>query len=167
MPNDGPQERLDVAELVPGIRNGVRAVILKDDHLLLLRKVYEDGSDRYVLPGGSQDAGETLAEALQRECREEIDTEVTISGMLYLADYFKQRDTTPVSYRQQVEFFFLCSVSADYQARNGYRPDRHQDSVVWVALGRLEAMNLFPRELCGLLATGKPETYPVYLGKIR
>lgn len=156
-----------MAELIAGIRNGVRAVILKDDHLLLLRKVYEDGSDRHVLPGGSQDSGETLAEALQRECREEIDTEVTISGMLYLADYFKQRDTSPVSYRQQVEFFFLCSVSADYKARNGYRPDKHQDSVVWAPLGQLETMNLLPADLSRLLASGIQEVYPVYLGKIR
>ena len=54
-------------DLIPGIRNGVRAVIVKDDHLLLLRKEYEDGSKRYVLPGGSQDLGETLAERIQLE----------------------------------------------------------------------------------------------------
>jgi 8-oxo-dGTP pyrophosphatase MutT (NUDIX family) len=81
--------------LEPGIRNGVRAVILRERQLLLLRKAYEDGSERYVLPGGAQDAGETLTDALQRECREEIGTEVTVSGLLYLADYFKPRTAQP------------------------------------------------------------------------
>ena len=86
--------------------------------------------------------------------------------MLYLADYFKQRDTSPVSYRQQVEFLFLCSVAPDYEGRNGCRPDKHQDSVKWVALGQLATINLFPKELHPLLDTRNPQSYPVYLGKI-
>ena len=84
-----------MTNIEPGIRNGVRAVIVRERQLLLLRKAYEDGSERYVLPGGAQDQGETLTEALQRECREEIDTEVMVSGLLYLADYFKPRETVP------------------------------------------------------------------------
>jgi ADP-ribose pyrophosphatase YjhB (NUDIX family) len=156
-----------MTELVPGIRNGVRAVIFRNDHLLLLHKQYEDGSARYVLPGGSQDMGETLAAALQRECHEEIGTEVTISGLLYLADFFKPRETTPPSYRQQVEYYFLCHVPEAYQAQNGYRPDKHQVAVAWVAREQLQAINLFPSELAGLFTRGDLQAHPVYLGKIR
>jgi ADP-ribose pyrophosphatase YjhB (NUDIX family) len=153
-------------DLIPGIRNGVRAVILRNNQLLLLRKEYEDGSQRYVLPGGSQDMGETLAAALQRECREEIDTEVDITGLIYLADFFKPRDTEPPSYRQQVEYFFLCDVPDGYEARNGYRPDRHQVAVVWIALEQLPAINIFPAELSDLFLRGEFTAYPVYLGRI-
>ena len=152
--------------LVPGIRNGVRAVIMQDDHILLLRKEYEDGSERYVLPGGSQDLGETLAAALQRECREEIDTEVTISGLLYLADLFKPRETTPPSYRQQVEYYFLCSVPDTYVAQNGYRPDKHQAAVVWVERERLSTVNIFPSDLSKLFMSGDLDAHPIYLGQI-
>lgn len=152
--------------LVPGIRNGVRAVIMQDDHILLLRKEYEDGSERYVLPGGSQDLGETLAAALQRECREEIDTEVTISGLLYLADLFKPRETTPPSYRQQVEYYFLCSVPDTYVAQNGYRPDKHQAAVVWVERERLNSVNIFPSDLSKLFMSGDLDAHPIYLGRI-
>lgn len=153
-------------DLIPGIRNGVRAVILKDGHLLLLRKEYEDGSERYVLPGGSQDMGETLADALQRECREEIDTGVSIAGLLYLADFFKPRDTDPPSYRQQVEYYFLCDVPAGYEARNGHHPDRHQAAVVWIPQRQLASINLFPAQLGSLFASEELQAHPVYLGSL-
>lgn len=153
-------------DLVPGIRNGVRAVIMKDDHLLLLRKEYEDGSVRYVLPGGSQDPGETLAAALQRECIEEIGTEVSIAGLLYLADFFKPRDTTPPSYRQQVEYYFHCHVPVTYVAHNGSRPDKHQAGVEWIVLEQLNAINLFPSDLSNLFMSGNLNAHPIYLGRI-
>ena len=41
------------------IRNAVRAVIIRDGRILLLRKEYEDGSEQFALPGGGQDTGET------------------------------------------------------------------------------------------------------------
>ena len=153
-------------DLVPGIRNCVRAVVRKDDHLLLLRKEYEDGSVHYVLPGGAQDLGETLVAALQRECLEEIGTQVSISGLLYLADFFKPRDTTPRSYRHQVEYYFQCNVPETYVAHNGDRPDKHQAAVEWVVLEQLKSIELFPHELSGLFISGKLVSHPVYLGQI-
>lgn len=153
-------------DLIPGIRNGVRAVILKDGHLLLLRKAYEDGSERFALPGGSQDAGETLEAALQRECREEIGTGVNNNGLLYLADYFKPRDTDPPSYRQQVEYYFLCDVPGDYEARNGHHPDRHQVAVVWIPQRQLSAINLLPAGLADLFMRNDLCAYPIYLGTL-
>jgi 8-oxo-dGTP pyrophosphatase MutT (NUDIX family) len=153
-------------QLIPGIRNGVRAVIFKDDHLLLLHKEYEDGSERYVLPGGSQDMGETLAVALQRECREEIGTEVAVSGLLFLADFFKPRTTTPPTCRQQVEYFFLCHVPEGYVPKNGHHPDKHQVSVDWIARRQLDRVNLFPSTLSSLFMQNGLAAHPVYLGSI-
>ena len=154
-------------DLEPGIRNGVRAVILRERQLLLLRKAYEDGSERYVLPGGAQDQGETLTEALQRECREEIGTEVMVSGLLYLADYFKPRTGQPDMIRQQLELLFLCEVPGDYVARNGHSPDKHQDAVVWIAQDSLMDINLMPSDLCSILSSADLASHPVYLGEIK
>jgi 8-oxo-dGTP diphosphatase len=156
-----------MTELAPGIRNGVRAVIVRNGQLLLIRKEYEDGSQRHVLPGGSQDPGETLNDALQRECREEIGTEVTIRGLLYLADLFKPRDTQPITYRQQVEFLMHCEVADDYVAHNGDRPDKHQASVIWASPDQLPVLNLFPSELLRLLKDLNLKSFPVYLGSIQ
>jgi hypothetical protein len=40
-------------QLVPGIRNAVRAVIVRDDRLSLHNRG-DDGDDRFGLPGGAQ-----------------------------------------------------------------------------------------------------------------
>ncbi len=48
---------------------GVRAIILKGDHVLLIRHSYIDG---WYLPGGGVDKHETLVEAMKREVREEV-----------------------------------------------------------------------------------------------
>jgi 8-oxo-dGTP diphosphatase len=153
-------------ELIPGIRNGVRAVIIRDGHMLLLRKEYEDESVRYVLPGGAQDLGETLEDALRRECREEIGEEVTLHGLLYLADFFKPRGTEPQTYRQQVEYLFSCTVPDSYKPRNGDRPDKHQAGVEWQPVQQLSEINLFPSSLASLLSGDELDTRTIYLGEI-
>ena len=52
----------------PVIRNTVRAVIVRDNRILLLRKEDELQGERYALPGGAQEAGETLEQTVNREC---------------------------------------------------------------------------------------------------
>ena len=90
--------------LEPTIRNAARALIVRNDHILLLRKQGGDKGERFALPGGAQDPGETLQDALNRECLEEIDTRVQIHDLVGVADYFKPRATLPPSTRHVVEF---------------------------------------------------------------
>lgn len=49
------------------IRNSAKAVILKDSKILLTRNIDNEGVF-YLFPGGGQDHGETLTEAVKREC---------------------------------------------------------------------------------------------------
>jgi len=148
------------------IRNAVRAVIIRDSRILLIRKEYEDGSQRYALPGGAQDPGETLISALDRECREEIGTDVRILSLLHVADWFKPRDTVPPSSRHLVEFLFACEVGQAYTPQNGYHPDKHQVEVVWIALDRLDSIPLWPRSIATFLSRIQQEKSAVYLGTI-
>ena len=150
--------------LDPVIRNAVRAVIVREQAVLLLRKQGPYG-ERFALPGGGQDANETLVEALQRECIEEIATPVEVAGLLHVADFFKQRDTEPPSTRHLVEFLFRCRVADDYQPRNGHHPDRHQREVVWMPLTVVPRQPLFPPALVTVLQT-VGESGDVYLGKL-
>jgi len=146
------------------IRNAARALIVRDGNILLLRKHDEIKGERYALPGGSQEPGETLQQALSRECLEEIGTDVTIRDLVHVADYFKPRSTIPPSTRQAVEFLFACEVPADYRAQNGHRPDKHQVAVVWTPREQLPKLTLQPLALAGRL-TDTTETL-VYLGTI-
>jgi len=152
--------------LLPEIRNAARALIVRDDRILLLRKQgYTDG-ERFALPGGGQDPGETLQQALQRECQEEIGTQVLIHDLLHVADYFKVRDTDPPSTRHLVEFLFRCEVPDSYAPMNGEHPDKHQVEVVWALLDTLPDMPLFPRSLSLFLGQWPGAFPPVYMGVI-
>ncbi len=150
--------------LIPGIRNAVRAVITQGDLVLLQRKIDDNGAERYALPGGAQEHGECLTEALQRECEEEIGTRVEVIDLLFVGDYFKHRQTSPPTTRQLLEFLFTCSVEPDYQPRNGPRPDKHQVDVLWVPVNQLAEINLVPVDYVELLQKQKPPR--VYVGQV-
>lgn len=152
--------------LLPLVRNAARALIVRDDSLLLLKKDGGSRGERYALPGGAQDPGETLAGALQRECEEEIDSRVEILDLLHVADYFKQRDTVPPSTKHLVEFLFECRVPDDYQPRSGHHPDKHQVAVVWAPLRELSRLSLQPRSMAEYLGGLQPRDKRVYLGLI-
>lgn len=154
-----------MVDSIPAIRNTVRAVIVENDAILVQHKCYEDGSERYTLPGGAQDPGETLEEGLQRECLEEIGTRVEVADLIHVADYDKPRDTEPPTKRQQVEFFFDCSLPRGYLPGNGPKPDRHQVAVVWLSLENIGESALFPPGVKAVLTSGASGK-PVYLGKI-
>jgi ADP-ribose pyrophosphatase YjhB (NUDIX family) len=151
-------------KLIPNIRNAARAVIIRQGRILLLRKDGGGRGERYALPGGAQDPGESLSEALDRECVEEIGTRVEVGDLIYVAEFFKQRDTQPPSSRHLVEFIFRCSVPEDYAPRNGHRPDKHQVAVVWADFAGLTRMPLFPRYLTDCLTEAPDPARPLYLG---
>jgi 8-oxo-dGTP diphosphatase len=50
----------------------VSAAILRDGHVLIVRRARPPAQGLYTLPGGAVEAGETLIEAVVREMREEI-----------------------------------------------------------------------------------------------
>lgn len=74
-------------------RFSVHAAVVDEDHqsVLLLRQSY--GDQRWGLPGGAVEPGETILAALSRECREELGTEVTIgplTGWYYHQEFESQ-----------------------------------------------------------------------------
>jgi ADP-ribose pyrophosphatase YjhB (NUDIX family) len=143
--------------LIPGIRNAARAVIVRDGQILLLRKQGGGQGERFALPGGAQNLGETLAQALNRECQEEIGTAV---------DFFKHRDSDPPSRRHLLEILFQCTVPSGYTPRNGYHPDKHQLEVVWMPVDDLPLINLLPASLSAYLGENSGDAAAVYLGEI-
>lgn len=157
---------MTIENLLPDTRNAVRALIVKNDHVLMLRKDGGVRGEGFALPGGSQDAGETLHEALKRECFEELGVHVEVLDLLHVADFFKQKRTEPPSTRHQVEFLFGCSVPPDYRPGNGPRPDRTQIGVVWVPLGDLPGLAFYSASMSSLLGCLSNKNRGVYLGLI-
>ncbi|HSG96261.1 MAG TPA: NUDIX domain-containing protein, partial [Afifellaceae bacterium] len=59
---------------------GVRAALLKDDHVILVRHSYTPG---WYLPGGAVEAGESVYEALVREIGEETGAVLSKTPQLF------------------------------------------------------------------------------------
>ncbi len=161
MPIDDPQ-----AELVPDIRPTARAIILHQQQILRQRKDYGESGERFALPGGGQQPGETLHQALLRECEEEIGTCISIGPMLHAADFFKLRETRPPTRRHVLDLLFLCQVPADYVPHNGHHPDKHQVEVIWAKLAQLQQLPLFPAYLAECIARMDEPGRPLYLGRV-
>ncbi|MFE6549625.1 NUDIX domain-containing protein [Streptomyces sp. NPDC057746] len=61
-------------------------IVIQDGQILLLDQD-TDGPRSWSLPGGKVENGETLADALVREMREETGLDVEVGRLLYLCDH--------------------------------------------------------------------------------
>ena len=130
------------------IRVSAKAVIIKEGSILLLKHEDQQG-DWFSLPGGGQNHGEKLSDALIRECREEIGTTVKVEDVLFVRDYIavnhEFKDEEPAAH--QLEVMFECSLPEPYTPQNGINPDSTQKDVLWVEIADLGNIRLFPKEL--------------------
>ena len=65
----------------------VAAIIRKDDLIFATQRGYGDFKDWWEFPGGKVEAGETPEEALKREIREELSTEINVDEFLCTVEY--------------------------------------------------------------------------------
>lgn len=65
----------------------VAAIIRKGDKIFATQRGYGDFKDWWEFPGGKMEPGETPEEALVREIREELDTEIRVDKFLYTVDW--------------------------------------------------------------------------------
>ncbi len=152
-------------DLTPEIRNTTRALIFQRNQVLLLRKLGSGRPERFALPGGAQNPGESLTDALNRECIEEIGTAVNNAELVYVADFIKLRNTQPPTRRHVVDFLFSCKVPDDYSPHNGEKPDKSQVEVLFVSLSKLAHLPLFPHYLSSCITNFHPVNRSPYLGK--
>ena len=149
------------------VRTSVKAVIIQNNQILLQIKC--DALSQYaVLPGGGQHKGETLPEALRRECREEINTDVEVGDLLCVRDYISDHHEFAEAngHVHELELIFACSLPEGYQPQAGEDPDPGQIGVNWVPLDQLEAVNLYPRVLRHYLLYLDDPQRAIYLGDV-
>lgn len=65
----------------------VAAIIKKGNCVFATQRGYGDYKDWWEFPGGKMEAGETPEEALAREIREELSTNISVDKFLYTVDY--------------------------------------------------------------------------------
>lgn len=127
---DAPAANSVVPSVVAVVRNEHGEVLM----------IHRTDNDLWALPGGGHDIGETIAQTVVREVREEtgIDVEVTgIVGLYTNPHHVMAYDDGEV--RQQ---FSICFTARPV----GGVPTTSSESreVVWVAPGRLEDLDIHP-----------------------
>jgi len=149
------------------IRNSAKAVIIKDGKVLFTKNK-DDWGFFYLLPGGGQEAGETIHEALKRECREEISSEIKIGDILFVRDYIGKNHEFAEWDNEihQIEYMFECALEQGTEIKNGSIPDNMQVGVEWIEIEKLGDLRIYPSILKDLLDEKGKKVDVIYLGDI-
>lgn len=140
------------------IRNRSCAIVLDGDKILLVQ--HEKYGARYwLLPGGGVDFGETLAEAAQREMREETNLEVAIGRLLFVSE-----SIPPDRHRHVINYYFEAKLTGG-ELQLG--DDPYLVDVQWHRIEDLPHLDLRPhvgQTLCEWIQSGTLP--PTSLGNI-
>lgn len=65
----------------------VAAIIHADGRIFVTQRGYGEYKDGWEFPGGKVEAGETPEDAIKREIREELDTEISVGELIDTIEY--------------------------------------------------------------------------------
>jgi len=109
------------------------AAVVRDGHVLLVRRANPPDQDRWAFPGGKIDAGETLQAAAARELQEETGVTAEPLHVFDAVDVF-DRDEAGALRRH----FILIAVLCRWQSGEPVAGDDARDAR-WVPLADLDA----------------------------
>ena len=99
----------------------VAAIIRKGDQIFATQRGYGEFKDWWEFPGGKMEPGETPEEALVREIREELSTDISVDKFLYTVNYdYPQFHLTM--------HCFMCSILTEAIHLNEHEAARWLDS---------------------------------------
>jgi 8-oxo-dGTP diphosphatase len=145
-------------------RVSAKAIIIQEQNLLVIVNHNENG-EWFCLPGGGQEKLESLPEALQRECLEEIGVHVQVGALWFVRDYIaKNHQFAAINPDYHgLELMFECFLEDDAQPKSGSNPDDLQIGVRWISLLNLEQQPLYPQALARAILGSERG---IYLGDI-
>ena len=155
-----------MSQTLAPVRPSIKAIIVRDAHLLVIANRNAADDIFYILPGGGQEPLESAPQTLQRECLEEIGVSVRVGALLYVRDYIaKNHEFAHESpFFHGLELMFECSIEDGLEPQTGSVPDEWQTGVAWLPLEQLPNLPLYPKALRELVARGDRSC--VYLGDV-
>ncbi len=118
------------------VRVGVKALIIQDDQLLLVRYENQKGI-HYNLPGGGVRRGESVRKCLKREVFEETNCKVDVGRLLLVGEYDPKKHRKFYGKIHKLTLFFLCELKDGCQPSMPPKPDRNQTDLEWFPLDAL------------------------------
>ncbi|SEF88155.1 ADP-ribose pyrophosphatase YjhB, NUDIX family [Caloramator fervidus] len=149
------------------IRNSAKAIIIKDGKLLCTKNK-DDLGIFYLLPGGGQNKGESIIDALKREVKEETGAEIEVKDLKFVRDYigknheFKELDKD----FHQVEYMFICSLKGEINYNLAKEKDDYQIGLEWIDLKDLKNVRIYPKKLSEVIKEDGSFENTVYLGDV-
>ena len=120
----------------------VAAIIQDGNRIFATQRGYGDFKDWWEFPGGKMEAGETPEEALVREIKEELSTDIRVDKFLYTVDYdYPQFHLTMHCY--------MCSLLNEALHLNEHEAAR------WLTADTLHSVNWLPADDLLLPLIGK------------
>jgi len=149
------------------VRNSAKAVILHDGKILTIQCLSWKKETFYILPGGGQEHGETLIQALQRECLEEIGCTVDVGRLLWLREYIGRNHEFAEVHKDLhgMELMFECRLPPGAEPRAGTNPDDGQVGLAWLEVRTIGDKLFYPQALKPVLQRPWSDS-PVYLGDV-
>ncbi len=112
----------------------VAAIIRQGDQVFATQRGYGSYKDWWEFPGGKIEKGETPEEALVREIREELDTEISVDGFLTMVEY----DYPDF---HLIMDCFWCSI------KGGHLQLLEHEAAKWLPLNDLRQVNWLPADV--------------------
>ncbi|MEI6296067.1 MAG: NUDIX domain-containing protein [bacterium] len=130
-----------------GWRPAVYGVLVKDKKLLIIQPNWDD---KYCLPGGSIDLGETPIESLKREFLEETGCSVKIATQPIFVDSHLFANPEKEKYFQRISIYYNIELISENQSKD---LDKESTAVVWKNLDEISSddFTYFQRELLGVI----------------
>ena len=116
---------------------GVGIVVFRGDEVLLVERTKPPIRNRWSIPGGAQEIGETVHEAALRELMEETGLEADVIGLIDVVDSITRDQDSRVQFH-----YTLVDFAAEWRSGEAAAAD-DVGAVRWVPLADLEAMGLW------------------------
>ena len=111
----------------------VAAIIIHDQKIFATQRGYGEFKDGWEFPGGKIEQGETSQEALVREIKEELDTEIEVKDFLETVEYDYP------NFHLSMDCFF-CTI------KSGKLVLKEHEAAKWLTLDTLDIVNWLPAD---------------------
>lgn len=112
----------------------VAAIIQKDQKIFATQRGYGEFKDGWEFPGGKIEQGETPRQALVREIKEELDTEIEVGELVDIVEY----DYPQFHLKMHC---FLCTI------KSGDLVLKEHEAAKWLAPEDLDSVDWLPADL--------------------